>query len=64
MAAASRDLSNVFPLEGCYERGLLHWVGVSKAKLEHTHVQYNSTVFRGLLMCNENKLQITKSMIL
>lgn len=37
MAAAGRDLSYVFPLEARYERGLLHQVGVSKAKLEHTH---------------------------
>lgn len=36
MAAASRDLSNVFPLEGRNECGLLNWVGVSEAKLEHT----------------------------
>lgn len=60
VAAASRDLSDVLPLQGCYERGLLHLVWVSKAKLEHKNTKGNNTGFRVLLMCAESKLGIFK----
>lgn len=60
MAAASRDLSDVFTLESCNERGFLHRVGVSKAKLEHTHTKDNDTGFRVLLTRTESKPQIVK----
>lgn len=61
VAAASRDLSDVFTLEGSYECGLLYWVGVSKAKLETEQslkcYRYTTkTTFEGLWCSNTASL--------